>query len=84
MPDYFNITRQTFTLDHLARSCPRKFYYLLNINLDRRIRRVQTEDLKKRERENIQKKYIQHYAFSTNKEKRLYDTFSKKGSFYIS
>jgi len=27
--------------------------------------------LKERERENIQRKYIQHYAFSTNNEKQL-------------
>lgn len=38
---------QAFTLDHLARTCPRKFYYLLNINLDRGMRTVQTEDLKR-------------------------------------
>lgn len=61
--------KQTFTLDHLARTCPRKFYYFLNMNLDRGMRMVQMEDLK-RERENIQRKYI-HYAFSTNNEKQL-------------
>lgn len=32
---------------------------------------------------NIQKEYIKHYAFSTNHEKGLYDTFSKKSYFYI-
>ena len=62
--------KQTFTLDHLARTCPSKFYYLLNINLDRGMGMVQMEDLK-RERENTQRKYIQHYAFSTNNEKLL-------------
>lgn len=47
----------------------------------RGMRVVQMEDLGKKN--NIQKEYIKHYAFSTNHEKRLYDTFSKKSYFYI-
>lgn len=40
--------KQTFTPDHL-KTCPKKFYSVLNINLDRGMRVVQMADLKKRE-----------------------------------
>lgn len=48
---------QIFILDHLARTRTRKFYYLLNINLDRGMRMVQMEDLK-RERQRKQTEEI--------------------------
>lgn len=47
-----NYEKQTFILDHLTRTYCR-ILYVLNINLDRRMRVVRMEDLKK-------EKYIKH------------------------
>lgn len=47
---------QIFILDHLARTCTRKFYYLLNIHLDRGMRMVQMEDLKRERQRNRRRK----------------------------
>lgn len=73
---------QTFTLDHLMKTRSRKFHDVLNIIPDSWWGWYRWKTLKKGIEEHV-KKYRKHYAFSTNHEKGLYDTFSKKSYFYI-